>query len=98
MSVWYGIWYGGPGYASFDPETELESFGSIQEACDALYDRCHAGSTPNRFNYVNSDPESVLTPAVSEESCIHLFATPHVDYPDRRVFFGPRGGVRVERC
>ena len=22
----------------------------------------------------------------------------HGDYPDRRIYFGPRGGVRIERC
>jgi hypothetical protein len=99
MSAWYGIWHGGAGYSLTDPESDMEKFGSIQEAKDALSERFHSGyALRQTFDYVNRETESVFTPAVSEESCIHLFTTPGVDYPDRRVFFGPRGGVRVERC
>ncbi len=100
MSPWYGVWHGGSGYTLSDLESDLEQFGSIQEAKDALSDRFRSGcSWRQTFRYVNRDPESVLTPAVDEDSCIHLYASPEcLDYPDRCVYFGPRGGVRVENC
>lgn len=100
MSVWYGLWYGGSGYALSDPTLDMERFDSLQHAQDALYDRCHDGySFRQWFAYVNRDPESVLTPAVGADSCTHLYAVPDGDLalPDRHVYFGPRGGVRIER-
>jgi hypothetical protein len=100
VSPWYGVWHGGNGYALSELGNELERFGSIESAKEALSDRYHSGySWRQKFDYVNRDPESVLTPAVGEDSCIHLFASPDcLDYPDRCVRFGPRGGVRVENC
>ncbi|MFC9085162.1 hypothetical protein [Nocardiopsis dassonvillei] len=100
MSLWYGIWHGGSGYALSELENDLERFGSIESAKEALSDRYHSGySWFQTFDYVNRNPESVLTPAVGEDSCIHLFASLDcLDYPDRCVRFGPRGGVRVENC
>ncbi|WP_433413246.1 hypothetical protein ACQP1V_29165 [Microtetraspora malaysiensis] len=45
-----------------------------------------------------SDIES-LTPCVSDDCEISLYdSRDALDYPDRRIFLGPRGGVRVERC
>ena len=100
MAAWYGLWYGGNGYALSDPESDMERFGSLRDAEDALHDRYHDGySSRQRFEYVNRESEHVLTPAVGDDSCIHLFAAPDSDpsLPDRHVYFGPRGGVRVER-
>lgn len=100
MAAWYGLWYGGNGYALSDPESDMERFESLQEAKDALHDRYHDGYfSRQRFDYVNREPESVLTPAVGDDSCMHLFASPDSDpsLPDRRVYFGPRGGIRTER-
>lgn len=99
MSVWFGVWYGGNGFSLSDIEADMERFGSLEDAKGALYDRCWEGSSRNRFEYVNREPENVMTPAVGEDTCIHLYAVPDGDpaLPDRRVYFGPRGGVRVER-
>lgn len=100
MSTWYGLWYGGNGYALSDVELDMERFDSLQEAKDALNDRYHDGySFRQPFDYVNREPEKVLTPAVGADSCIHLFATSDGDpaLPDRHVYFGPQGGVRIER-
>lgn len=102
MAVWYGVWHGGGGYAVLERESEIERFESLQHAKDALYDRCRiGGSTPAHFAFINREPETVLTPAVQEEDTdIWLFGFPDCAeaYPDGRVFFGPRGGVRIERC
>lgn len=100
MAAWYGLWYGGIGYVPSDPGSDMERFGTLQDAKDALHDRCHDGySSRQRFDYVNRESEHVLTPAVGDDSCIHLFAAPDSDpsLPDRHVYFGPRGGIRVER-
>lgn len=102
MSTWYGLWHGGSGYAPSDPTLDIERFDSLQHAQDALYDRCRSGgSYPEHFAFINREPETVLTPGVAEEQTeILLFGFPDCAeaYPDRRVFFGPRGGVRSERC
>lgn len=81
-------WYGGPNYRAGDAG-DREPVASIREAADMLRDR-----------YSNRDG---FTPCVSDESDIYLYA-PGVDeygrpaeYPSHRVYFGPRGGVRVER-
>lgn len=99
MSTWYGVWHGGNGYGLSDIETDMEQFGSLVDARGALYDRCWEGSSCNRFEYVNREPENVMTPAVGDDTCIHLYATPDTDpaLPDRCVHFGPRGGVRIQR-
>ncbi|GAB3726758.1 hypothetical protein GCM10027590_32310 [Nocardiopsis nanhaiensis] len=100
MSTWYGLWHSGNGYGLTDPESDMEQFSSLQAAKDALAARYHLGySFRQRFQFVNREPESVLTPVVGSDSCLHLFASPDSDpaLPDRHVYFGPRGGVRVER-
>lgn len=98
--MWYGLWYGGYRYAVSDPVEDIEKFPNLNAARDALRDRFRDGASwRQEFDFVNRAPESVFTPAVSENSEILLFATPDGDaYPDRRVFFGPRGGVHIENC
>lgn len=98
MSAWYGVWYGGSGYTISEIEIDVERFRSLEDAKGALYDRYWDGSSRNRFEYVNREPENVMTPAVGDDSCIYLYATSDTDpaLPDRCVYFGPRGGVRVQ--
>ena len=96
MSLWYGIWYG---YASQNVCAEdVEIFHSLERAKEALHDRYYIGATiMQSIDYVNKPPEHALTPGVLEDSEILLFPTPDVtEYPARRVFFGPHGGVRTE--
>lgn len=88
--LWYGI-----GYSVPQPD-EYETFDSLAEVKDALWRRCgHDRYYPCAND--NGDAEALV-----------WFGTPDPDdpfpcdsssnYPDRRVYFGPRGGVRVERC
>lgn len=99
MSAWYGVWYGGNGFSLSDIESDMERFGSLEDAKDALYDRCWEGSSRNRFEYINREPENVMTPGVGADTCIYLYATSDTDpaLPDRSVHFGSRGGVRIQR-
>lgn len=86
--ICYGLWYGGCNYAPPEPLDLLE-FESIAEAKLCLLQRAE-----NWAGY---------TPCV-EESEIQLFYTdPRPSgagdwYPDARLYFGPRGGIRQEPC
>ena len=88
----YGQWYGGGNYAAPPfPDSitrDFEVFPSIEAAENVLFSR-----------YANADGS---TPAVTRESEIFLYhpETVRLDpcrrSPFRRVYFGPRGGVRSE--
>lgn len=99
--MWYGRWHGGSSYAVGELSDCLETFASIKSAKQALYDRCYCGRYPNTFNYVRGTEHSE-TPAVDESSEIQLYACDPREmtdpYPNKHVFFGPRGGIRVECC
>ncbi|MDA0565170.1 hypothetical protein LG943_12710 [Streptomonospora sp. S1-112] len=103
MGTWYGLWNGGSGYSP-PASTDLERFRSLSDAADALRERYNGGSWRQRFNFVFRDPECVLTPGVDHESYIDLYRWPtdadlsliDLSVIDRRVVFGPRGGVRFE--
>lgn len=94
---WHGSWYGGPNYRA---SAEREVFESVRQAMRALIER-HEGVA--HLAYADGRTEQVATPGVSRDSDIYLYAAPgdaydepgH-DYPTYRVYFGPRGGVRVE--
>ncbi|GAA1122411.1 hypothetical protein GCM10009605_62660 [Nocardiopsis composta] len=97
--AWYGLWYGGPGYSPSSQE-DMEEFSSLQAAKEALRSRMRDGySWRQEFRFVFRDPEKLLTPAVSEESYIDLYSVPDADLSciERRILFGPRGGVLIER-
>lgn len=97
--AWYGLWYGGPSFALSERE-DMEEFSSLQAAKDALWARVNDGwSWPQEFRYVYREPETARVPGVTEESYIDLYSAPDADLSciERRVFFGPRGGVRIER-
>lgn len=84
----YALWYGGSSYAAPTLD-DLEEFDSCKEAryrFQARYDNNSYG-----------EPD---TPCVSDESEMHIFKSrPGSDpYPDLILKFGPRGGVRTERC
>lgn len=82
------LWHGG---SSYSPSTRFERVDSLRDARRLLEDR--------RDNWDGS------TPCVGEDSVLLLY---HVfpnaprpdpsDYPDARVYFGPRGEIRVEPC
>ena len=85
----YGLWYGGSSYAcpSIYNQADVEKFESIEDAKQTLFSRY--------ANYNGS------TPAVTQESNIQLFFFEQGsvrEYPDRIIYFGPRGGIRVEKC
>lgn len=105
-----GVWFGGSGYATSD-ENDVEEFTSLTDAKGALACRRRCGDTMRqRFAFIARDPEEVFTPGVDETSEIWIyFGTPldvltyikvagELPYPDRRLFFGPRGGIRIEHC
>lgn len=96
----YGLWWGGNSY-SRPRLDDLEVFASIAGAKRAVVDRYMSNwILLQDFDYVERGRESVLSPCVTEESETWLFDAPDGDlsYPDRRVFLGPQGGPRIERC
>lgn len=99
MAVWFGLWHGGNGYGP--PEhNDLEEFSSLADAQAKLAERHRYGYWQrSRFAFVERQPADILTPCVGEDCEITLYGSREaIDYPARRVFLGPRGGVRVERC
>ncbi|WP_068927440.1 hypothetical protein [Planobispora rosea] len=97
---WFGLWWGGSGYGRPTDE-DLEEFASLEEARAKLLERyAHGHWLRSEFRYVHRDgPAQVLCPCVSEDTEILLYGSAtDLDYPDRRVFLGARGGARVERC
>ncbi len=79
-------WYGGPSYAA-PAGTAVEHFSSLAVAKDVLYSRAE-----------NADGR---TPCVEESEMLiwraDLSDTTDI-YPDLRLYFGPRGGIRTEPC
>ena len=78
-----GLWYGGSNYAT-PSENDAEPFLSIKDAADTLYAR--------------ADNMDGRTPCVEESEMLLFFGPTVTDYPDMRIYFGPRGGIRRERC
>lgn len=86
----YAQFYGGSSYSH--PEADqCEVFDSLKEAVQI-------------FEYRTSRDSHF--PCTDENACMTVwFGEPEGDfpcdganiYPDRRIYFGPRGGVRVER-
>lgn len=82
------LWYGGPSY-SYSTD-HAEDVPSIRAALRICRDRM--------------DNRDGTTPCVSyggdHDVAADLFSGEDIGdgYPDRRVYVGPRGGFRVERC
>lgn len=87
------LWYGGLNYGC--PEgTDAEPFDSIRAAKDSFWSR--ADFDPY-YPCVDDIPPDDGGPEM------YLFLGEHYAdvtdmYPDRRLSFGPRGGVNEERC
>ncbi len=99
MGRWFGLWYGGSGYGP--PELgDLEEFSCLAEARSKLLDRYRHGYWQrSRFAFTDREAAEVLTPCVGEDCEITMYGSRDgLDYPDRRIFLGPRGGVRIEHC
>lgn len=108
MAIYHGTFddasYGNP-YSLFDG---LEEFGSIQDAKNALRDRYESnGHMQCDVTYLEFDSvgevkskrvRSVYFPAVTEHARITLYHPGVYDYPAMTLEFGPRMGVKVERC
>ena len=98
------LWYGGCSYSSPSIPEDVERFDSLADAKYAFAERYRSGGWHTcAFRYVNRAHEPVLLPAVDESttemSVYYGDPTEAVDpYPDLRLTFGPRGGVRAERC
>ncbi|GAA4561138.1 hypothetical protein [Planotetraspora kaengkrachanensis] len=99
MGRWFGLWYGGNGYSPPEPD-DLEEFSSLADARAKLADRYrHGYSYRSRFAFISREPADVLTPCVGDDCAITLYGSRDaLDYPDRRLFLGPHGGVRSEHC
>lgn len=98
----YALWDGGAGYSSPAIPDHVERFDSLADAKDAFYAR-HMGAVIRcPFAYVNREPISVYTPLTDASARMQVFFYDPTDerdpYPDRIITFGPRGGIRVERC
>ncbi|MFD1935114.1 hypothetical protein ACFSKW_26930 [Nonomuraea mangrovi] len=97
--MWFGLWYGGNGYST--PElSDLEEFPSLADAGAKLIARHRDGYwRRSRFAFVDRDPADVLTPCVGDDCEIWIYRSREsLDYPDRRLWLGPRGGIRSESC
>lgn len=80
------MWFGGSSYTAPTGE-DVEHFGSLQEAKEDFDDRY------NNFNG--------RTPCVDKEDAetwISLGVHDFIEYPDRIIKFGPRGGIITERA
>ncbi|WP_055483623.1 hypothetical protein [Sphaerimonospora mesophila] len=99
MGRWFGLWHGGSGYGPPEPG-DLEEFSCLAEARGKLLDRYHYGHWQrSRFAFIDREAAEVLTPCVGEHGEITLYRSRDgSDYPDRWIFLGSRGGVRVECC
>lgn len=99
MARWVGLWHGGASYAPPGPD-DLEEFTSLADARRTLIERHRHGHWQrSHFAFVHREPTDVLTPVVGGDCEITLYGSREaIDYPDRRIFLGPRGGVRCERC
>lgn len=94
----FGLWHGGPNYGSPWLDTDLEVFDSIDAARQALRSR---DSGWLDATYADGRTDSTRTPGVEDSSIALYFHDPREDrdpYPDLMLTFGPRGGVKVERC
>lgn len=85
----YGLWYGGCSYAPPSVPEDLEPFESIRAAAAELERRYHGGG--GEFPAVTRESEILLYPYPDS-----AFVDPCRVSPFKRVYFGPRGGVRVE--
>jgi hypothetical protein len=101
----YALWHGGSSYGWGD-ENDLERFDSIKAAGEALLAReRNGGYYMHDFDYVNREPDAVMTPVV-EDSRMHVYLALdqdddgrfllHGNGPDRILSIGPRGGLRIE--
>lgn len=98
MTRWFGLWYGGSGY-NLPGQDDLEDFASLENAKRKLIERHRRGYWQrSRFDFVRREPANVLTPCVGEDCEITLYRSRDGgEWPDVRVFLGPRGGARSER-
>lgn len=98
----YALWLGGGNYAQGGDES-LEYFDTVGQAVQAFEDRWRMGySFRSRFNFVNQEPESFLTPTVSESSEMWLWHSNPTGkgdlYPQQIISIGPRGGIKISEA
>lgn len=98
----YVLWHGGPSYSHGSIENkDLESFRSIRDARSALMERYESnGSFLCKFDFVDRDADKVYVPSVTTDSTMDVYMYDPRDtadpYPDFRLMFGPRGGIKRE--
>lgn len=99
MAKVYGYWWGGHSYANDESDEYLEVFDSTRAAMVALDSRNRFGySSRQTFNYADGRTEHHYCPVVDKESTIKLYLYDPREGdngPDRKIYFGPRGGVRM---
>src|SRR5215469_8032543 len=91
---YYGLWWGGMGYA--EPlADDMEEFASIREVAEALEGRAADrgdGRTLHRFAYVCRRTVNLPLPvALGPDSEITLYGDPASEWPYARVFIGDDG-------
>ena len=89
--VWF-MWHGGSGYAAPGYE-DIEELESLQAAKSEFRSRLHDSYYPC---VSDEEPE-----AGGPEAWLFFGRKPDDNgdlYPDALMYFGPRGGLRVERC
>lgn len=94
----YGLWWGGSSY-SYPEMEDLESFKSINEAKLTLRDRYDSnGIRRVRFNYVDKEEDVTLVPAVDQLTTSIMLCGRDGGDPYLEIVFGPRGGIKINRC
>lgn len=85
------LWNGGSSYAHVSEEDDLEAFDSLKQMKWAFERR--AMNSETQYPCVESCPPDEGGP----EAWVFLSDKPEsLEYPDRIMRFGPRGGVRLE--
>jgi hypothetical protein len=93
---YYGTWRGGASYNS-NGSYDLEEFEDLDAARAALHWRYVSnGHWPCQFDFVARPPESLLCPAVEEDSEIALYAAPDDERPVAVLYLDDAGQTRVE--
>lgn len=97
----FGLWWGGSSYGQGHLDRDLEEFESVEHAKKVFYSRRY-GIHPQSTFYVERENSPVGFPAVDEDSVMWLYYRDprgeHDPYPDVRLTFGPRGGIKSDRC
>lgn len=96
----YALWHGGSSYACGSVADDVETFASVEDACDALGDRAARGYWQRQtFTYTDGRTEHDYTPNADESPSMWIW---HYDprdlydpYPDLIITLDGLGDAHV---